>query len=474
MSYPGAFPTAEAAAVPVVNTIQAVRAPIVSVPTLSDGQLNIGAVEVVPTTPIMEQPGLAPSATPTAPRRVLAKPLAPRQPSPALLSPQMLSPVKGLGQYAQITPQQAQNLLKQLASGVSSSAGGLSLSPQRAQLQQMLPPAAGGVVHSSHMLRGGGAGGGGGRGSKPIMPKPSSSSSSEVRAFTATPLDQLQQQAFSTHPLQPRVRAPVAVLPHGVHASDPDELDELMHSSHPLPSHPPHSHQPTVTKTRKPCNCKNSQCLKLYCDCFANGEFCRDGCNCHHCKNNMDHAEDRARAVKICLDRNPNAFKPKVGHNRSIGGDERRHIKGCNCKRSGCLKNYCECFEAKIPCSALCRCVGCKNVAEKPENKSLMHLADAADIRTQQQRAATSHFMEQLEASSMRPQPTTRSGQRLPFSFINKEVSKATCLCLLEEASHAEMNGKSPVEVERAVLEEFGRCMTQIINSTQTGECVRV
>ena len=28
---------------------------------------------------------------------------------------------------------------------------------------------------------------------------------------------------------------------------------------------------------------------------------------------------------------------------------------------------------------------------------------------------------------------------RLPFSFINKEVSKATCLCLLEEASHAEM-----------------------------------
>lgn len=28
---------------------------------------------------------------------------------------------------------------------------------------------------------------------------------------------------------------------------------------------------------------------------------------------------------------------------------------------------------------------------------------------------------------------------RLPFSFINKEVAKATCLCLLEEASHAIM-----------------------------------
>lgn len=59
---------------------------------------------------------------------------------------------------------------------------------------------------------------------------------------------------------------------------------------------------------RKHCNCSKSQCLKLYCDCFANGEFCQD-CTCKDCFNNLENEDERQRAIKMCLERNPNAFK---------------------------------------------------------------------------------------------------------------------------------------------------------------------
>jgi hypothetical protein len=94
------------------------------------------------------------------------------------------------------------------------------------------------------------------------------------------------------------------------------------------------------------CTCKNSKCLKMYCDCFAAGEYCGD-CGCVNCANNKENDTDREEARRSVLKRNKHAFDPKVKVSDATLAGTAVHAKGCKCHKSRCQKNYCECYSVR-------------------------------------------------------------------------------------------------------------------------------
>ena len=106
-----------------------------------------------------------------------------------------------------------------------------------------------------------------------------------------------------------------------------------------------------INKDLIKCNCKNSSCLKFYCECFANGKCC-ENCPCCNCKNKPEFENLRQEKYKNIIMRNPKAIQQINSTKKSWT---------CNCKNSNCKKKYCDCFQNGKNCTSKCKCLNCLN-----------------------------------------------------------------------------------------------------------------
>ena len=132
----------------------------------------------------------------------------------------------------------------------------------------------------------------------------------------------------------------------------------------------PEKYKEEKTKKKYTCRCKKSNCMKLYCDCFANGEKCI-GCNCVNCSNVIGNELNIKKVYDEVVGKNPVSMKLNL--------QKESKTNGCNCSKSNCLKKYCECYKAGLKCSKICRCKICENMENKEEN-SINISEDAKEV----------------------------------------------------------------------------------------------
>ncbi|XP_035885920.1 tesmin [Phyllostomus discolor] len=101
---------------------------------------------------------------------------------------------------------------------------------------------------------------------------------------------------------------------------------------------------------------------------------------------------------------------------------------------------------ATVMCSSVCKCVGCRSYPESPERRAPAAVPACAET-----------------GGAEGGRPPCRAERR--SSCISWEVVEATCACLLAQGEEAERAQRPEGLAQQMILEEFGRCLSQILHT---------
>jgi len=123
---------------------------------------------------------------------------------------------------------------------------------------------------------------------------------------------------------------------------------------------------------------------------------------------------------------------------------QRTNKFGCNCKKSFCLKKYCDCFQNSSHCGMSCRCVNCKNMpqdATQATPRATVDALKADDVSTST--LETEKTTSSAESSHGRiPSPAT--ARRV--SNVPEETEEETPMLLQRPASRQFRTVSEPIE----------------------------
>ncbi|KAJ6640206.1 Tesmin, partial [Pseudolycoriella hygida] len=139
-------------------------------------------------------------------------------------------------------------------------------------------------------------------------------------------------------------------------------------------------------------------------------------------------------------------------------GSSYKPFKGCNCKRTKCQKNFCECYKNSKHCTELCKCIDCLNVSVDVNDTPLLDVTKTEDNSYSEQLPEETYIIENEIPIKCYTVPAKKKN----LNVLTPDIIESTIECVIAQAEESQKDNVPTKVAELMIIEEFGRCLEEI------------